>query len=47
MEKNADCVHWRREDDQTPLHRVCIFSHNVQIAKFLIDKGAKADINEL
>jgi ankyrin repeat protein len=48
VEKNADCVRWRNDENQTPLHSVCfdVVSHNVQIAKFLIEKGAKADINE-
>lgn len=40
VEKNAECVHWLSDNYETPLHRVCAHSHNIRIAKLLIDKGA-------
>ena len=40
VERNAECVHWLSDNYETPLHRVCAHSHNIRIAKLLIDKGA-------
>ena len=44
VEKNAECVHWVSDSYETPLHRVCAHSHNIQIAKLLIDKGVNINV---
>lgn len=47
MEKNADCVHWKNEHGETPLHCACqcntITDDTVQTVKYLISKGANVN----
>ena len=45
VEKNPECVHWKGEFNQTPLHKVCRSdSGNLQAAKCLIDNGANVNV---
>ena len=43
VKANQECVKWKENNDQTPLHRVCDNSNSVRVVKLFIDN--EADLN--